>query len=223
MKLNWKYTSFYSRVYFISVALYIVAALLMLCLQSKVNNFIWLNSFHNKSLDHLFMGFTFLGDGVFSILVSLYLVLRRKYDLALCIFISYLGSGIVVQVLKQLFSMPRPQVLISSSQYFYFIPNVTLSGNTSFPSGHTCSVFSLATIFSLHSSPKQAVIQSLLIVLALLTAYSRMYLGQHFLMDILVGSVIGIITGFYIYANYFNKIRLKLAEKRVKNFALNKN
>jgi membrane-associated phospholipid phosphatase len=39
----------------------------------------------------------------------------------------------------------------------------------------------------------------LLLILALLTGYSRIYLSQHFLEDVYAGSIIGVSTTFLVY------------------------
>jgi membrane-associated phospholipid phosphatase len=49
-----------------------------------------------------------------------------------------------------------------------------------------------------------------LLVVAAVGAYSRVYLSQHFLADVCVGSVIGFITPFMMYLLLWNRIpRLK--------------
>jgi membrane-associated phospholipid phosphatase len=45
-----------------------------------------------------------------------------------------------------------------------------------------------------------------LLVLAALGAYSRVYLSQHFLSDVCVGSIIGFITPFLMYYLFKSKI-----------------
>ena len=46
----------------------------------------------------------------------------------------------------------------------------------------------------------------LLLVFAAMGAYSRVYLSQHFLSDVCVGSIIGFITPFLMYYFFWNKI-----------------
>jgi membrane-associated phospholipid phosphatase len=45
-----------------------------------------------------------------------------------------------------------------------------------------------------------------LLALAALGGYSRIYLSQHFLMDVCVGSIIGFVTPFVIFFKFQNKL-----------------
>jgi undecaprenyl-diphosphatase len=66
----------------------------------------------------------------------------------------------------------------------------------SFPSGHSESVFSGNTILS--SFSKDWKFKVVFYVLAILTAISRIYLGVHYPIDTLFGSLIGIIIGNFV-------------------------
>jgi membrane-associated phospholipid phosphatase len=55
----------------------------------------------------------------------------------------------------------------------------------------------------------------LLLVFAAIGAYSRVYLSQHFLSDVCVGSIIGFITPFLMFYLCRNKI-LKLKNEEIK-------
>ena len=69
--------------------------------------------------------------------------------------------------------------------------------NNSFPSGHTSAAFTFATILALIYEYR--VLQYLLPMLASLVAISRIYLGQHFLMDVLVGGILGVFIASISY------------------------
>ncbi|MBS1563115.1 MAG: phosphatase PAP2 family protein, partial [Bacteroidetes bacterium] len=75
----------------------------------------------------------------------------------------------------------------------------------SFPSGHTTSAFALATILALHATKKGWGVFFLL--LAVGVAYSRIYLGQHFLPDVTMGAILGTVSGLLVYA--FVNIKLR--------------
>jgi membrane-associated phospholipid phosphatase len=63
----------------------------------------------------------------------------------------------------------------------------------SFPSGHSASAFAL--FFSLAHITRQRSWEVFWLIMAVAVSYSRVYLSQHFLIDILGGSLIGIIAG----------------------------
>lgn len=65
----------------------------------------------------------------------------------------------------------------------------------SFPSGHSITSFAIALSIGMFYSDLQIV----LLVVALLIASSRIILGMHFLSDVLAGSAIGILLGYFSY------------------------
>lgn len=161
---------------------------------TKAEGFYLLNPYHTKWLDESLFYFTFLGDGFFCIAVGLiFLFVQTRKRLALSIFASYALSGIIAQVLKYFIVEPRPAVFLKDSTYKYFIESVTLHNYHSFPSGHTASAFALATVLAFYY--KNNFTGLLLLLLATGVGYSRMYLGNHFMIDVLGGAVIGVVSG----------------------------
>jgi membrane-associated phospholipid phosphatase len=114
----------------------------------------------------------------------------RRYSQAIQLMTAFLVSALLAQVLKNVFSMPRPKEFFTPGQYAYFIHGVTNSGFSSFPSGHTTSIFALATLLALFEKNKKGNIGYLFGAVAV--GYSRIYLGQHFLGDVLMGAFIGV-------------------------------
>ena len=97
------------------------------------------------------------------------------------------------------------------------VEGVTMYHSNSFPSGHastffmfcTCLVIILAYRHSKADKPYCTRVQILfnvsllmLLALAVMGAYSRVYLSQHFLSDVCVGSLIGFTTPFLIFLAY---------------------
>lgn len=124
--------------------------------------------------------------------------------MAIGIVISFIVSGILVAILKHYFNDPRPEAYFSNKDMIKSVSWVPLRFKYSFPSGHSTSVFSTAVIIALFSSNKR-MMAIIYIVLACLIAYSRVYLGEHFVEDICAGSLIGVATGtiyFALYAKY---------------------
>jgi membrane-associated phospholipid phosphatase len=76
----------------------------------------------------------------------------------------------------------------------------------SFPSGHATSVFALATILALNTSDKRFSI--LYLITAIITGYSRIYLGQHFLADVTAGALIGTLSGLIVYW-YLRQVKIE--------------
>ena len=157
-----------------------------------------INRLHTPFLDFLFRAWTFLGNGLVALIIILItLVIRIRTTLIL--FAGYALSGITTQLIKHLFSGNSPRPLkyfeLKGGDYdLYLVPGVDLHSWYSFPSGHTTTAFALFFGLSLILKAKWA--QLLALVLAAGVAYSRVYLSQHFLTDVIGGAVIGITGGF---------------------------
>lgn len=87
----------------------------------------------------------------------------------------------------------------------HFVPNVDVHSFHSFPSGHTATMFCFAVLLSLLLRKRW--ISIVLLVLAVLVGYSRIYLLQHFLMDVAVGAAVGVIVTWAVWW-FFESARL---------------
>ena len=74
------------------------------------------------------------------------------------------------------------------------------SGLYGFISSHASNTFGLSVFFSLLFRSKK--VTPLLLLYACLSSYSRMYLGVHYPLDILMGTLWGILCGMAVYAFY---------------------
>lgn len=176
-----------------------IALIIFSCVFSHSQGFIWLNQIHTKVLTHLFEGITLFGDGWFIILLSLYLLLfsKKNKKLAFIILLSYISSGIFSQLLKNYISTPRPLTYFEIHHYKYYLETFVNSrvGYNSFPSGHTASIFALATVIANYF--RQKYICFLMIILSIAVGCSRIYLGHHFLIDVIFGAIIGVLFGSF--------------------------
>ena len=85
-------------------------------------------------------------------------------------------------------------------------------GKYGFFSAHASNSFSLAIFFGLLFKNRIRYMIIITIVYASLISYSRIYLGVHFPIDIIVGSSFGIFVGFIIYSFVYLKF-LKFFDK----------
>jgi membrane-associated phospholipid phosphatase len=84
--------------------------------------------------------------------------------------------------------------------------------SNSFPSGHTSTAYTLALLLAFLVRRRFAIF--LFPLLAFLVGYSRVYLAQHFVTDVLAGTVIGILSSWLalvIYDAYRRKKAAKVA------------
>lgn len=186
-----------NRLFFAFWGLFFVIGLLFFLWEGKADSFVDLNFYHRTTLDTIFQWVTWLGDGVFSVIVIVFFLVRRRWSKATQVLAAFLFSALFAQLLKRAFSMPRPWEFFPRGAYPHFIENVTRHGFASFPSGHTTSIFALATLLALFTPNQQHKIAYLFA--GVMVGYSRIYLGQHFLNDVLVGSVVGMVTAVLVH------------------------
>ncbi len=97
------------------------------------------------------------------------------------------SAGLVAVIFKGLLGRPRPY-LHAVDQFTWFARN---SGYQSFPSGHTTHCFGVA-VAVLVLAPRWG---AGFLAAAGLVAWSRMYLGSHYLSDVLAGAGLGTLVG----------------------------
>jgi undecaprenyl-diphosphatase len=143
----------------------------------------WIQSFRSSWLDGFFLLITELGDEtVFLVLAAvLYWLVDKRYAYRLMMFFLY--SAVLNASLKLTFNRPRPHTL----------PSVDSVGEpsigTSFPSGHAMNSTTTAWVLHERNKPYQSWITGTLVGLVFLVLLSRLYLGQHYLTDVIVGTI----------------------------------
>lgn len=157
--------------------------------------FLMLNGDGGRAADYFFEYFTNVGDGLMWIpvlLITLF-VLKRK-DVLVLLISGFVVSTIVTQIFKYLIvpNEPRPIKAIADKSLIHVVPGVDLHLISSFPSGHTGTIFCFYILFCLLLDKNWWLIAGLAI--ALLVAYSRVYLAQHFPFDLAGGILVAIIT-----------------------------
>jgi membrane-associated phospholipid phosphatase len=184
------------RVYFFLILLFILSCGAFLLSQSKSAGFIFLHNIpHNNFINFIFTCITFIGNGFFVIGLGVLLVFIKSTKLlGINVIISYLLSGLIAQLIKSTVKMPRPKEFFNLLNIKIDLPNAHL-GFSSFPSGHTTTAFALTTILCIYFNNKS--IQIPLLIIAVLAGYSRIYLGHHFLEDVLLGSIIGTTSALF--------------------------
>lgn len=184
----------HSNWFFYGTFLLIFLGFIFLSFYGKSASFFLLNSFHNPILDYFFILFTNLGDGIMAVIICVLAgIFYRKKIYALSLLYAFLVSGIIAQILKRLVDTPRPKLYFANGEYTQFIEGIKIATQHSFPSGHTATAFAIATVIMIVMKSRKWQIQ--ILVTATLVGFSRIYLGQHFLLDVLVGAIIGCLSG----------------------------
>jgi len=147
------------------------------------------------ALNSIFNFITFFGSEIFIMFISLilmiFLVQKKRKRAATVALISLAGSAILVSFFKSFFARQRPGEC----------PDHFFGGGSScfsFPSGHSTLAFYfyglisyLIIRFGLLPAKKMWLITFGTTVLVILIAFSRLYLGLHFLSDVIGGFLLG--------------------------------
>lgn len=186
-----------NRVFLITYLIVLFSAFILKLIYTKDQIFLFINSHNSAFGDSFFPYITYLGDGLFIIIVTI-LLLWVSYRYTLLSLLIYTISSQIVQILKRVFfsSFPRPSKYFEGKADLHFVDGVQLHQMMSFPSGHTTSIFAFMTFLAIISKNKSLGV--LFVLIACIVAFSRIYLSQHFLEDTMAGSVIGVLSAFMI-------------------------
>ena len=208
MKLFLKHNGLYLFIYLIVLA---VLGYILLH-HGKVQIHMVINTWvGNPFGDAFFKYITHVGDGAvaFVIAFALLFVNVRK---SVYILLSYLSAAIISSYLKYIL---YPNTFRPHSTFGYFIKNeklnliegVEMAAIRSFPSGHALSSFTL--FFCLMFMTRNQALKALFFLLAFVSSFSRLYLSQHWLIDVYAGSMIGVGFSLLFYAVFYNRDRFQ--------------
>jgi len=158
----------------------------------------WLQNHRTKFFNGFFRTFSFLANGCwFYLALPLCLAIDSRYRKAgyMTAIVVAIAAFIVNLGLKKIFRRDRPFVTAKQIEPLGKKPK-----DTSFPSGHSAVAFSCALMIAL-TLPFYIWIP--LMVVSLLTCFSRAYMGVHYLSDVIAGIITGAIISLAIYHYYF--------------------
>lgn len=182
----------------------------------------------NPVLDVIMKYITLLGEGgVIWIILAVGLICTKRYrkcGIAM-------GAALIIMVifndaiLKNLICRPRPFNLYDSNPELFpmwkdfndaIFPNIVSRPTSySFPSGHSSSSF--AAMLPLLKEDKRLGIPAL--ILAILIAFSRVYVHVHYATDVIVGALVGILyalVAMAIVKKLYPIVEAKIKESRAK-------
>lgn len=167
--------------------------------QIDISIMLWIQEYLRSPLmDSIMLFFTRIGDllALWIFIIFIILLLKKEKRNAIQLALSLVVTFIISEVLlKNMIKRPRP--FVENSQ----LPSLIEQPNTySFPSSHSSTSFAVATsltfinrIWGLVAYP-----------IAILIAFSRVYLNVHHPSDVIVGMLVGTLVSFII-----NKLLVK--------------
>ena len=82
---------------------------------------------------------------------------------------------------------------------------ISKSADWSFPSDHATAAIAIVAAFALHGLPRRTLLFGLL---AFLVCWSRIFVGTHYLTDVLGGSLVGLVAAVLVWGFYRKGSRL---------------
>lgn len=119
----------------------------------------------------------------FCFITTFILIITKQYQQAFIFSTATFGVGFAIKFVKIITNYPRPDLMLH------------LLGPTAFPSGHTglyaTTAFAICHMLSDHYPEKKSIFWFLGILSTCLIMLSRLYLGAHWLTDVIGGLIIG--------------------------------
>ena len=166
---------------------------------------------HTPAYDIFFRYYTHVAEW-FPYVLCVSLLLFGRVGNGLFASAAMVFSSLTTQICKHLINAPRPVTWFAENIPDIRLPlveGVEMNYWHSFPSGHTTSFFALAFVASILITKRltahgltgvAGLLQALLFLLAALGGYSRIYLCQHFALDVFAGVMVGLLITCICYA-----------------------
>ena len=180
--------------------------------------FVYLNSLHADWLDGIMIGITNMWVWFPLYILLIYWVVKQYGKRC---WIVFLALGLVVlcsdqlsaHVCKPLFARLRP-CYNTDLQSVIYLPKGLAGGHYGFVSSHAANTFAVATFLTAVLRRRYGAIAGILLFLwAIISSYSRIYIGFHYPGDIVCGAVLGLLVGWLIWL-VFNKTAARFPQMR---------
>ncbi len=207
MQVNFSSLISSMRYYLVPMTVFWVLSVFLLLLMGYQESFLLLNSHYYQPLDYPMLFLTHVGDDITIACIFILVFVKRKPETVILMVISLALVGVLSLLFKEvLFSnWDRPPKIFDGKNLIHTVGTYRLYIH-SFPSGHSISVAAICTVIA-SVSYRSKVLMLLLSFLTLLICYTRVYTGVHFLGDIMVGSMVGVIVSLCCIFLFSDKIK----------------
>jgi len=175
----------------------------------RIPVFLFLNTDGGALMDQFFKWVTWGAEGWVWIPYLAIVFGWFKKDAKLIV-LNFLLSTLLTQIPKQFIwdTISRPIASGMPLNDIHTVPGVVMHAYNSFPSGHTATAFTLF-LLTIYLFPTKWVF-AIGAIFAMICAYSRVYLGQHFPMDLGGGIIVAVMSvqlSIMIHQKISNKIK----------------
>ncbi|MDR3268283.1 MAG: phosphatase PAP2 family protein [Tannerella sp.] len=166
--------------------------------------FLWINRTHAPFPDAVMWAFSGIYIWCPLLMVPLYFGLRRRKDRIPAVLsvglVTLLCSVVPAWLFKPLFARFRPTAHPLFMDCVTLLHNYRADGDYGFISGHATMAFGFALLSLL--LVRNGIYTVAILLWAFMMAYSRVYLGAHFVSDVIAGMGVGALLGWFVYRLY---------------------
>ncbi|MBQ3090192.1 MAG: phosphatase PAP2 family protein [Oscillospiraceae bacterium] len=172
---------------------------------------LWIQDFlRNDLLSAFFTTYTHLADNgeLWIAVCVLFLLFRKTRPAGIVGLLSLLTAHLVnTELLKNIIARPRPFTRLEELECLIKQPS-----SYSFPSGHSSASFAAAGAWlqTLSGEKWMAPFKVLAVIMALLMAFSRLYVGVHYPTDVIAGSLMGFLASVVV-TRIYRKVSYRLS------------
>lgn len=206
-----EYRHFRIAVLFSFLMVFVLAVFVVIL--GKDRSFLMINGNYSTQADYFFNYVTFLGEWLLWVPLFVYAIFYKR-DFLIAVLTALIICTIITHLLKRVIFEGDPRPLRLLEDVARAVPMLKHNNYVnSFPSGHTSTAFTTALLLAYIVRARFAMF--VFPILAFLVGYSRVYLAQHFVTDVLAGMIIGIISSYLslLIYEHFRKKKLKMQQE----------
>lgn len=174
---------------FIISTLFIIAVIIM-ALNANTPLFLLINNLGTTFSGDLWTIISVFGDRLFATLLILILFWRHLHLLRV-VLIAALLSLLIVASMKSLIALARPYDVLDPASFYFIGEKMT---TYAFPSGHTAAAFAIMGSIGFYFKDNALLLFAFFF--ASLIGLSRIMLGVHWPIDILIGAALGWVSAW---------------------------
>jgi len=188
--------------FFVPVAMFFGFCGVLAMMVPYSHELLFFNDLRHEPFNSIFRFLTQCGEVWAYLVFGLALLIWRPRYAMIIALVGFLVLT-VGYMLKDAIGIDRPITYFEKggiAEQLILVPSLPLNrGQTSFPSGHTTAAFALYSLLSLMLEKERKHWSLLFALLAILVGISRVFLVQHFLIDVLAGAFLGLLLSGLVW------------------------
>ena len=184
-------------------------AMILLINLNKGDELVFFSQNRSTISNYIFILSNYLGEVYLYVIFAIFFLTKKENSKAIFVVLGGILAMVLSHVLKNYFGHERPIIyfneIVKQPDALEAVPGVEIvsSYTSSFPSGHTTAAFTLFVLMAFFTV--KSLHKTFWLIPAAMAGTSRIYLGQHFLQDVIAGAILGstiAIMLFFFYTQF---------------------